>query len=113
MQVLNLAAKLYIVNTKQTKHLLNYVLNLAKYDLNYDLRDRARLIRGLLLTKDNRLHKKAKKFFLSEKPAPNLKSTFSGEERGGRTCFIQLQHRTPPSPTQTATASRLAPCRTC
>jgi AP-3 complex subunit beta len=81
LQVLNLAAKLYIVNTKQTKLLVSYVLNLAKYDMNYDLRDRARLIRAIILTKDTKLHKKAKKFFLSEKPAPNLRSTFSDRDR--------------------------------
>lgn len=67
LQILNLAAKLYITNQKQvsntigpmcsqynqTKHLTAYVLNLAKYDQNYDLRDRARLVRCLLLTKVN------------------------------------------------------------
>jgi hypothetical protein len=39
-QVLNLAAKLCLTNPKQTKVLTQYVLNLAKYDMNYDLRDR-------------------------------------------------------------------------
>jgi hypothetical protein len=38
--VLNLAAKLCLTNPKQTKVLTQYVLNLAKYDMNYDLRDR-------------------------------------------------------------------------
>jgi AP-3 complex subunit beta len=39
-QVLNLAAKLCLTNPKQTKLLTQYVLNLAKYDMNYDIRDR-------------------------------------------------------------------------
>jgi hypothetical protein len=38
--VLNLAAKLCLTNPKQTKLLTQYVLNLAKYDMNYDIRDR-------------------------------------------------------------------------
>ena len=33
----------------QTKLLTQYVLNLAKYDINYDIRDRARYLRQLLL----------------------------------------------------------------
>ena len=48
LQVLNLAAKLCLVNPKQTKLLTQYVLNLAKYDQNYDIRDRARFIRVFL-----------------------------------------------------------------
>jgi AP-3 complex subunit beta len=49
MQVLNLAAKLSLTNPKQTKLLCQYVLNMAKYDLNYDIRDRARFLRTLLV----------------------------------------------------------------
>jgi len=48
LQVLNLAAKLCLVNPKQTKLLTQYVLNLAKYDQNYDIRDRARFIRAFV-----------------------------------------------------------------
>lgn len=44
-QILNLAAKLYVVNAKQTHLLVQYVFNLAKYDTNYDTRDKARLLR--------------------------------------------------------------------
>ncbi len=39
LQILNLAAKLCIVNPKQTKLLAQYVFSLAKYDQNYDIRD--------------------------------------------------------------------------
>lgn len=33
----------------QSKLLTQYVLNLAKYDQNYDIRDRARFIRQLIV----------------------------------------------------------------
>ena len=39
LQILNLAAKLCLANPKQTKLLAQYVLSLAKYDQNYDVRD--------------------------------------------------------------------------
>jgi AP-3 complex subunit beta len=81
LQIINLAAKLYLTNSKHTKLLTTYVLNLAKYDQNYDIRDRARMIRALLFTKETKLHKRAKDFFLSEKPAPNLKSTLEDRSR--------------------------------
>ncbi|CAH8866815.1 unnamed protein product [Trichobilharzia szidati] len=47
-QIINLAAKLCIVNPRQTHILAQYVFNLAKYDTNYDIRDKARFLRGLL-----------------------------------------------------------------
>ena len=49
LQTVNLAAKLCIANAKQSKLLCQYVLNLAKYDQNYDIRDRARFLRQLVL----------------------------------------------------------------
>ena len=36
----------------QTKLLGQYVLNLAKYDQSYDVRDRARFLRQLLIPND-------------------------------------------------------------
>eukprot|EP00057_Strongylocentrotus_purpuratus_P011777 XP_011666251.1 PREDICTED: uncharacterized protein LOC100889372 [Strongylocentrotus purpuratus] len=66
LQILNLAAKLYLTNSKQTKLLLQYVLNLAKYDQNYDIRDRARFFRllGLPGDKTTTFSKHAKKIIL-------------------------------------------------
>ncbi len=65
----------------QTKLLTQYVLNLAKYDQNYDIRDRARFIRQLIVPTDKSgaLHKYAKKLFLALKPAPILESPFKGK----------------------------------
>lgn len=66
----------------QTKLLTQYVLNLAKYDQNYDIRDRARFIRQLIVPteKSGALSKYAKKLFLALKPAPVLESPFKGEK---------------------------------
>ena len=81
LQVLNLATKLCITNPKQTKLLCQYVLNLAKYDQNYDIRDRSRFLRQMVLPGENGcvFSKYAKKIFLASKPAPVLASKFKGE----------------------------------
>ncbi|XP_052400380.1 AP-3 complex subunit beta-2 isoform X3 [Carassius gibelio] len=82
LQIINLAAKLYLTNSKQTKLLTQYVLNLAKYDQNYDIRDRARFIRQLIVPTDKSgaLNKYAKKLFLALKPAPVLESPFKDRD---------------------------------
>ncbi|MBN3307834.1 AP3B2 protein, partial [Amia calva] len=82
LQIINLAAKLYLTNSKQTKLLTQYVLNLAKYDQNYDIRDRARFIRQLIVPTDKSgaLSKYAKKLFLALKPAPVLESPFKDRD---------------------------------
>ncbi|XP_038072193.1 AP-3 complex subunit beta-2-like isoform X2 [Patiria miniata] len=83
LQILNLGAKLYLTNSKQTKLLFQYVLNLAKYDQNYDIRDRARFLRQLIFPgeKGGALSKHAKKIFLAPKPAPVLESVFKDRDQ--------------------------------
>ena len=80
LQILNLAIKLCLTNPKQTKLLAQYVFNLAKYDTNYDIRDRARFMRAFLFPppgqENNKLIKHAKKIFLATKPAPASESKF-------------------------------------
>ncbi|KAJ8509159.1 hypothetical protein ONZ45_g8667 [Pleurotus djamor] len=51
LQVITMAAKLLVLNpTDKTLILLcRYALSLARYDLNYDIRDRARMIGSLLI----------------------------------------------------------------
>ncbi|XP_029071461.1 AP-3 complex subunit beta-1 isoform X1 [Monodon monoceros] len=82
LQILNLGAKLYLTNSKQTKLLTQYILNLGKYDQNYDIRDRTRFIRQLIVPneKSGALSKYAKKIFLAQKPAPLLESPFKGRD---------------------------------
>ena len=92
LQILNLATKLSITNPKQTRLLSQFVFNLAKYDLNYDIRDRARFLRQLIMPAaanaaagedkatagTGALTKHVKKIFLATKPAPVLESKFKG-----------------------------------
>ena len=102
LQIINLGAKLYSLNpTDQILNLLfQYVLNLARYDLNYDIRDRARLLRGLILTngqkdttsddgeieetqhsdsiKSSILKENLKQVLLCEKEAPSEESPSAG-----------------------------------
>ncbi|EDM08687.1 adaptor-related protein complex 3, beta 2 subunit (predicted), isoform CRA_b [Rattus norvegicus] len=82
LQVINLAAKLYLTNSKQTKLLTQYVLSLAKYDQNYDIRDRARFTRQLIAPSEQggALSRHAKKLFLAPKPAPILESSFKDRD---------------------------------
>nr|XP_033785317.1 AP-3 complex subunit beta-1 isoform X2 [Geotrypetes seraphini] len=82
LQILNLAAKLYLTNSKQTKLLTQYILNLGKYDQNYDIRDRTRFIRQLIVPneKSGVLSKYAKRIFLAQKPAPLLESPFKDRD---------------------------------
>ncbi|XP_073918079.1 AP-3 complex subunit beta-2 isoform X1 [Castor canadensis] len=82
LQTINLAAKLYLTNSKQTKLLTQYVLSLAKYDQNYDIRDRARFTRQLIVPSEQggALSRHAKKLFLAPKPAPVLESSFKDRD---------------------------------
>lgn len=83
LQTVNLAAKLYLTNSKQTKLLTQYILNLGKYDQNYDIRDRTRFIRQLIVPSDksSALNKYARRILLASKPAPVLESAFKDRDR--------------------------------
>lgn len=50
LQVVTLAAKLFVLNCVDARlgMLCRYVFSLARYDLNYDVRDRGRILSGLL-----------------------------------------------------------------
>ncbi|XP_054612402.1 AP-3 complex subunit beta-1 isoform X2 [Dunckerocampus dactyliophorus] len=83
LQAVNLAAKLYLTNSKQTKLLTQYILNLGKYDQSYDIRDRTRFIRQLIVPSDKSgaLNKYARRILLAPKPAPVLESAFKDRDR--------------------------------
>lgn len=81
LQVLNLAVKLYITNPEQTLILCQYVFNLARYDQNYDIRDRVRLLKHFTQSSDRLLVSQASNIFLAPKPAPVTAQTqFRGEQ---------------------------------
>ena len=80
-QTLNLASKLICHNSKHTRVLCHYVLSLGRYDLSYDIRDKSRMYRNLLIQSgDNILPKYAKKLIVSHKPAPLFRSPY--KDRG-------------------------------
>lgn len=83
LQIINLAVKLLVTNPKQVTALTQYVLNLAKYDQNYDIRDRARFLRALLINQDKcpSMSKHAKKILLAPKPAPLLQSAYKDTDQ--------------------------------
>jgi AP-3 complex subunit beta len=80
LQILNLAVKLYLNNPEQTQKFCQYVFQLAKYDQNYDIRDRARFLKYFIFEDNVKSNKKltqyANKIFLAHKPAPTLTSRF-------------------------------------
>ncbi|CAK9807053.1 AP-3 complex subunit beta-1 [Anthophora quadrimaculata] len=95
LQILNLAVKLCLNNPVQTKAFCQYVFQLAKYDQNYDIRDRARFLRRFIFDEDG--HKKnlpqlAKQIFLAPKPAPTLTSRFknSGYQLGTLSHYLDM-----------------------
>ncbi|XP_018578940.1 AP-3 complex subunit beta-2 [Anoplophora glabripennis] len=80
LQVMNLAIKLYITNPEQTSLLCQYIFNLARYDQNYDIRDKARLLKQFVPAQDGKLKSQALRIFLASKPAPLLQSHFRDSE---------------------------------
>lgn len=82
--MLNLAVKLYLTNPTQTELLCQYIFNLARYDQNYDIRDRARFLKQFVFPSSGQstiLSRNAKKIFLAAKPAPLLESKYQGREQ--------------------------------
>lgn len=82
LQVLNLAVKLILNNPEQTTLLTQHVFNLARYDSNYDVRDRARFLKPFTTgdEKTSILLRNAKKIFLAKKPAPQIENRYIGRE---------------------------------
>ncbi|KAJ8941876.1 hypothetical protein NQ318_001729 [Aromia moschata] len=80
LQVMNLAIKLYITNPEQTSLLCQYIFNLARYDQNYDIRDKARLLKQFVPNQGGKIKSQAARMFLANKPAPLLQSHFKDHE---------------------------------
>lgn len=79
LQVLNLGVKLYLTNPEQTSLLCQYVFTLARYDTNYDVRDRARFLRQFIFPASGNssvLTQHARQVFLAAKPAPLPESKY-------------------------------------
>jgi AP-3 complex subunit beta len=84
LQALTLGTKLYIKDGEGIARLFQYVLNLARYDQSYDIRDRARFIRTILFDSRNtcsQLSEKAAELFLISKPQSQMNSQFHERSR--------------------------------
>jgi len=82
LQIMNLGTKLFLSNPSQSSKIFDYVLNLAKYDVNYDVRDRCRVIRKILYSNTNPdLQAQALKLFMSKKPIPLEQNPSHGRQR--------------------------------
>lgn len=77
LQTVNLAAKLWFTNHQKCELLVRHVMQLARFDQSYDVRDRCRFLRNLLFS-NNKLSKFASEIFITEKPSPTTQSTFKG-----------------------------------
>lgn len=70
--------KLYITNAEQTALLCQYIFNLARYDQNYDIRDKSRLLKHFIPAQTGKITSHSARIFLASKPAPLLQSQFKG-----------------------------------
>lgn len=77
LQTMNLAVKLWLRQREECELLVKYVMQLARFDQSYDVRDRCRFLRAFM-NEDNRLAAFANEIFNAEKPSPTLQSSFKG-----------------------------------
>jgi AP-3 complex subunit beta len=81
LQTLNLGLKLHFrMSTPQVEALFRFVLELASYDLNYDVRDKARLLQAVF-SSNGHVGAEAQTLFLSEKPQPKFLDPSEGRHR--------------------------------
>ena len=73
LQILRFSAKLLLRKPENTIALIfQYICNIAKYDVNYDVRDQARLFRSLFLSSETlNLKKHSHLLILLSKPTPS------------------------------------------
>ncbi|KAK9693865.1 AP-3 complex subunit beta [Basidiobolus ranarum] len=90
LQIITLAAKLMcaLPTTPKMNLLYKYVFTLARYDMNYDVRDRARFLKALMSNaggenteQDDSLRKHAEEILLCEKPAPVTENPLAGRDK--------------------------------
>ncbi|XP_055539020.1 AP-3 complex subunit beta-1 [Wyeomyia smithii] len=97
LQILNLAVKLYLTNPRPTELLRKYVFNLARYDQNYDIRDRARFLKQFVIPvneKQKKMPRIARDIFLMAKKAPSLNNKYQvsrGFQLGSLSHYLNLK----------------------
>ena len=84
LQALNLAVRLWASDRDRCEPLVRYVLQLARYDRSYDIRDRCRLLRNCLLRPAGDSGGAGKLFsvecFITQKPPPVVQSQFADRD---------------------------------
>ncbi|KJH51580.1 adaptin region [Dictyocaulus viviparus] len=80
VETLKLAVKLWMIRRQECEKLVHYVLQLARFDLSYDVRDRCRFLRNLLFNTEVLSHY-AEQIFMARKPAPAFQSSFKEREQ--------------------------------
>ncbi|MFH4978894.1 hypothetical protein AB6A40_005603 [Gnathostoma spinigerum] len=80
LQTMNLAVRLWLTDRDKCELLVQYVMQLARYDQSYDIRDRCRFLRNMLCA-ENKLGRYAKEIFLAEKPSPAIQSSFKDRDQ--------------------------------
>ncbi|TKR63116.1 hypothetical protein L596_026990 [Steinernema carpocapsae] len=79
LQTINLAIRLWITDRERCELLVQYVMQLARFDHSYDVRDRVRFLKNFLnLTDPEKLP--MDEIFLLEKPAPSLQSQYKRDQ---------------------------------
>ncbi len=81
LQIANLAMKLFLQREdhEMLKLLVGYIMELGFYDLNHDVRDRYRFLRGVLQTES--LRDFAKSIYLGERPEPEMSKIATYQDR--------------------------------
>ncbi|VDM56521.1 unnamed protein product [Angiostrongylus costaricensis] len=80
VETLKLAVKLWMIHRQESEKLVHYVLQLARFDLSYDIRDRCRFLRNLLFNTEV-LSQYAEQIFMAKKPSPTFQSSFKEREQ--------------------------------
>uniref|UniRef100_A0A8R1DNA6 AP-3 complex subunit beta n=1 Tax=Caenorhabditis japonica TaxID=281687 RepID=A0A8R1DNA6_CAEJA len=80
LESLKLAVKLWLVKRDASEKIVQYVFQLARFDLSYDVRDRCRFLRNLIFNTEV-LSQNMEEIFMSKKPAPALISSFKERDQ--------------------------------
>ncbi|CAI2312609.1 unnamed protein product [Caenorhabditis sp. 36 PRJEB53466] len=80
LEALKLAVKLWLVKREDCEKIVQYVFQLARFDLSYDVRDRCRFLRNLMFNTEI-LSQHMEEIFMSKKPAPALISSFKERDQ--------------------------------
>jgi len=80
-QALTLGAKVFINNPSASKELVSYLFDMCRYDTNYDLRDRTRVLRTALFETGTKLYDMREIIVNTKKPEPKMTSIMGDRQR--------------------------------